>query len=219
MQRNDDGLSEYYAARAPEYERIYSKLERQADLHELKQRLPEPLAGKRVIEVACGTGYWTQHLAGSARQIVATDINPETLALAGAKGLSPARVDFRLADAYELADSLGTFDGAFVGFWWSHIPRQAIDRFLASLHRRLEPGATVVLVDNLYVEGSSTPVARTDEYGNTFQHRSLDNGSTHEVLKNFPTKSELSEALADVAKEVSYTALTYYWYVRYISAT
>jgi len=50
-----------------------------------------------------------------------------------------------------------------------------------------------VFFDNRYVEGSSTPISRRDAQGNTYQARKLDNGSAHEVLKNFPTERELIE--------------------------
>jgi hypothetical protein len=34
---------------------------------------------------------------------------------------------------------------------------------------------------------SNTPISRRDADGNTYQRRTLDDGSVHEVLKNFPT--------------------------------
>ena len=52
---------------------------------------------------------------------------------------------FALADAYALPEELGRFDAALAVFWWSHVPRQRIDEFLASLHGCLECGARVVL--------------------------------------------------------------------------
>jgi hypothetical protein len=38
-------------------------------------------------------------------------------------------------------DQLGRFDAAFGAFWFSHLPRTNIRRFLDNLHARLEPGA------------------------------------------------------------------------------
>jgi len=56
-------LETYYSNRASEYERVYDKPERQHELEWLRQRVPEILRGRRVLEVACGTGYWTQFIA------------------------------------------------------------------------------------------------------------------------------------------------------------
>jgi len=74
-----------------------------------------------------------------------------------------------------------------------------------------------VFIDNAYVEGSSTPISRTDEHGDTYQIRRLDDGSTHEVLKNFPTESELRAAVDGLATEVRVEFLRYYWILSYVS--
>ena len=100
----------------------------------------------------------------------------------------PASVRFATVDAYTFAQIEGQrFDGAFAGFWWSHVPLARLTAWLHTLHERLEPGARVVMLDNRFVQGSSTPISRRDDAGNTYQQRPLDDGSAHEVLKNFPT--------------------------------
>jgi demethylmenaquinone methyltransferase/2-methoxy-6-polyprenyl-1,4-benzoquinol methylase len=209
-EHTDAELRRYYAARAREYDRIYDKPERQADLRRLEARLPDALAGRRVLEVACGTGYWTQFIIRKADTILAVDASKETLELAAARQL-PGSVELRVADAYDLPDAIGRFDGAFAGFWWSHVPVRDQARFLESLDRRLLPGAKVLLLDNLYVEGSSTPVSHRDEDGNTYQRRKLADGTEHVVLKNFPTESELNESVRKFGAGVEYLRLEYYW--------
>ncbi len=215
MSATDTALKQYYAARAREYERIYSKPERQADLARITELLPPIFAGRRVLEIACGTGYWTQILAPVAKAIVAMDANRETLEVAAEKSWPEGRVEFKVADAYALSDNLGVFDAVFAGFWWSHIPVRERAGFFASLHRRLAPGAVVVLLDNLYVAGSSTPISHSDPEGNTYQRRKLENGSEHMVLKNFPTEQALVADVAHCAHRASYRALDYYWIFRY----
>lgn len=201
--------------RTPEYERVYDKPERQADLRRLEARLPEMVADRRVLEVACGTGYWTRFLATRAGHVLATDLNAETLAVARSKGLPRDRVELRQADAYALPAALGTFDAAVGCFWWSHVPAAERPRFFASLHRRLEPGARVVLLDNLYVPGSSTPISRTGAAGDTYQLRTLASGETFEVLKNFPTERLLRAEAAGFAARAEFHRLDYYWVLIY----
>ena len=208
-------LPAYYAARAAEYERIYDKPERQADLAELRRLIPAYFAGRTVLEIACGTGYWTQFIAPVARSVTAIDINTETLEVARSKNYPAARVAFDVADIYALPPQYHGFGGAFAGFWWSHVPRAERRRFVESLHRALVPGAVVVAIENLYVEGSSTPLSHTDRDGNTFQTRKLDDGSEHVVLKNFPSEAELRAEIEGVATAVEYTALGYYWLLKY----
>lgn len=72
-----------------------------------------------------------------------------------------------------------------------------------------------MFIDNAFVEGSSTPILRTDEHGNTYQLRRLEDGRTHEVLKNFPTESELVSAVDGLALDVRVEFLNYYWILSY----
>src|SRR5690349_22677599 len=85
----DAGLREYYARRAAEYEKIYSKPERQANLARMTDDVAEAFRGRSVLEVACGTGWWTPHIARHAQRVDAYDINDETLAIARTKPVDP----------------------------------------------------------------------------------------------------------------------------------
>jgi SAM-dependent methyltransferase len=211
-----DGMADYYARRAAEYERIYQKPERQADLRAIETWIAhEPFAGRRVLEVACGTGWWTTFGARSARSWLATDLNPETMAVAQHKPL-PACVSFATVDAYSFAQIEGqTFDAAFAGCWWSHVPLSRLLPWLAALHTRLEPGARVVFLDNRFVAASSTPLSRSDAEGNTYQQRKLDDGSTHEVLKNFPTSTQALALLGPRAHNAEWIEYPHYWVLTY----
>jgi SAM-dependent methyltransferase len=208
-------LLDYYRRRAQEYEAIYAKPERQADLALLRQHIPARLAGRRVLELACGTGYWTVLVARTAAVLVATDAGDEPMQIARSKDYGGHAVRFEIGDAYALAPSLGRFDAALAVFWWSHVPRSRIGAFLASLHARLESGARVLFMDNRYVEGSSTPIAERDAEGNCYQVRRLADGSVNRVLKNFPSEAELRADLAAHAASFSYRELPYYWVAEY----
>ncbi len=211
-----DDMAAYYVQRAAYYERVYFKPERQTDLRALETALPPMFAGRHVLEIACGTGWWTPHGARDAARWLATDLNPETMAVARTKAL-PASVRFATADAYALdaPEVAGPFTAAFAGCWWSHVPLQRLAGWLAKLHTRLAPGARVVFLDNSYVQTSSTPISRTDEAGNTYQQRTLDDGSVHEVLKNFPTPDEARALLGPRAHGVRWQEHTHYWLLSY----
>src|SRR5438874_1226808 len=160
------------------------------------------MTGRRVLEVACGTGYWTVLVARTAAALVATDAVDEPMQIARAKEYGPHSVRFEIADAYALDPALGRFDAAMAIFWWSHVPRSRIGAFLSSLHARLEPGARVLHMDNSYVDGSSPPIAERDAEGNTYQLRRLADGSENRVLKNFPTEAQLRADLAPDARSI-----------------
>lgn len=211
MSESACSLGDYYAERAFEYDEVYRKPERQADLARLKQLLPPLVAGKRVLEIAAGTGYWTQVLATAAAAITATDLNAETIAIAAQREYGPAPVTLRTADAYQLDTVPGEFDLVFCGFWWSHIPSADIPRFLAGVRARTGPGTELVLVDNCYVPGSSTPISRTGQDGDTYQRRRLADGREYEIVKNFPRREQVAADLEAAATDLAWTGLDYYW--------
>ncbi len=204
-------MERYYSRRAAEYERIYDKPERQHELDWLRHRIPEIFRGRGVLEVACGTGYWTQFIAREAARVYACDINEAVLDIAREKPIAAGKVTFALGDAITLEGVPAGCDAAFAGFWWSHVKKSEIAKFVANLATKLEPGAVVAILDNRYAEGSSTPVSRRDAEGNSYQMRALANGEQYEVLKNFPTPAELADAVRGVAREAHHESLTYYW--------
>lgn len=209
-------LNAYYSARAAEYDRIYAKPERQSDLREMEYWLASELSGKRVLELACGTGYWTQFVAPAARSIVAIDAAQEPLRIAQAR-VRTGTVIFLAGDAYRLPRGIGSFDAAFAGFWFSHVPRSRQKEFLLHLNERLEPRSRVILFDNLYVEGSSTRIADSDNEGNTYQLRPLSDGTTHRILKNFSTEPELVALAGALGQRPQFIAWRYYWGLAYLT--
>ena len=84
-----NSMEHYYQARAPEFESVYEKPERQADLAKLRSWLEKETRGATVLEIACGTGYWTGVAVAVARAITATDFNAGPLEIARSKGLGP----------------------------------------------------------------------------------------------------------------------------------
>src|SRR5258708_38022703 len=108
MSHDPSALQSYYAVRAPEYDRIYLKPERENDLRAIERWLSNKFAGARILEIACGTGYWTQFIAPAAAHIIALDAAAETLRIAATR--VQAKVEFLVGDAYALSPSLGTFD-------------------------------------------------------------------------------------------------------------
>ena len=213
--RGDGDLRRYYAKRASEYEAIYAKPERQADLAAMTTRALDTFRSRRVIEIACGTGWWSRHIASVATSLDALDINEETLAIARTKPVTAGVARFTIGDAYAPPMPSQPYDAAFAGFWWSHVLKRDLSRFLKGLHRVLAPGAKVAFLDNNYVEGSSTLVSRVDANGDSWQARKLADGSTHEVLKNFPSAHELLAAVAPWSRDAKVTQYDYFWWLDY----
>ena len=208
-------MQAYYAARAAEYDAVYQKPERQADLRAIEAWLVPRIAGARVLEIACGTGYWTQFLARSAVSVLGLDAAPATLEVARARGLGE-HVRWEVGDAYAPPWSPQAFDAAFAGFWYSHVPKARRAEFLQALHATLPGGALVLLLDNRFVASSSTPIHETDSAGDSWQLRRLADGSEYRVLKNFPTEAELHGVAAAVgAGRGKCTLWRHFWAYEY----
>ena len=194
-------VTEYYAARAPEYDETagYTEAAGEALRAPIKARYREMFAGHDVLEIACGTGYWTAVIAETARSVFAFDVNPSVLAVAKDRCRGFENVTLVVADAYAMDAVPGGFSAAFAVWWWSHVPRQRLHDFLSALHARLVPGALVLFVDQLRYDG---PRRRQDAEGNTLEARTLPDGRRFEIVKNFPSTEEVAEVLRDLADDV-----------------
>ena len=208
-------MLDYYNKRLEEYEAIYAKPERQTDLQKLVARLQADIKNCKVLELACGTGWWTHQLASHAASWIATDTDPAALEVVQNKtiqGLSTTQ----LLNAYQPQVN-ELVDCVFAAHWYSHLKRNEYKAFFEAVHTCLKPGGWLIMLDNKYVSGSSTPISRTDTIGNTFQMRPLKDGSTYEVLKNFPTQDQLHQsgtafAFAVQADTDLKLELHHYWY-------
>lgn len=210
---NTDLIS-YYSDRAKEYEKIYAKPERQEELKIAATVLKGIFINKKVFEICCGTGYWTERIAQTATSIFATDVNESMLEIARYKDYGKAKVSFGIADIYKY-EPTEPQENLFGGFIWSHIQVQDLDNFLKKINGFVVPGATVVMMDNNFVDGSNHPIAYTDEEGNTFQDRKLEDGTTHRVRKNFPTENFLREKVESWGTEITIIQSTYFWILSY----
>jgi len=210
----NSGMESYYAKRAQEYETIYLKPERQEYIKESKIILKKYFEGKTVLEIACGTGFWTETISEVSKSILAIDINNEMLEIAKNKKYN-CKIDFIQDDSYKLEKVNGNYDSLFSGFWFSHIPKSKIKIFFDIIHNKLNENAIIVFMDNMYVDGSSIPITRFDTDRNSYQIRKLKDNSQYEILKNFYSVNELKDLVQDYDNKVVIKDLKYYWILKY----
>lgn len=185
-------LVEYYRERAEEYDEIYEWRDphRQEEQLLLGETIKESLEGRRVLEVACGTGYWTRILSQTAESIMATDLGQEVMELAKEKKYA-CPVTFRKEDAYNLSFSNGSYDGGFSFSWFSHIPRKRVDSFLTGFHRVLKAGSRVFMADNAYIPGVGGKLIKLASSEDTYKKRTLKDGREFTIIKNYYSADEL----------------------------
>jgi len=167
-------------------------------------RIEKDMKDKDVLEIACGTGNWTQVLSKRARCVMATDINEAYLIEAKKKPYQKDNVVFKVADAYRLDGIDKKFNLAFASDFWSHIPKSKIKTFVETLHSKLLPGSKVIMIDMLRRSELDRWFSHIDEEGNVIQKRTLPNGKEYQVVKNFPTRKELLDCLKGFGINMNY---------------
>ena len=137
----------YYDKHAPWHDECMSYSDNQ-HMEQLLKPIVETvvpyIADRAVLEIACGTGNWTEVLAKRARSVLAIDSSPDILDIARKKLKHLKNVTFQEADAYTLEGITGPFEVAFASDWWSHMPISTIRLFLENLHKRLGTGSRII---------------------------------------------------------------------------
>ena len=206
-------MGEYYDRRASEYEQIYYRdiPPRQKELADEAERLKTLATGKQIVEIACGTGYWTDLMSQTAQKIIATDLSSEMIRQARQKQFS-CPIEFIQADMYSLPVKSHACDLLAVGFWFSHEPKEQYPKFFDLLSSLIRPNGTIWMIDNNPpAEGIVNTSSGQDEHGNNYKKRYLDTGEEFTILKNYFTRDELQDIFSPhfTVKRITYGQ--YYW--------
>jgi demethylmenaquinone methyltransferase/2-methoxy-6-polyprenyl-1,4-benzoquinol methylase len=138
----------YYRARAEEYDASLREgltVGERAELEGAADAIRRLAQGKDVLEIACGTGLFTQAAAAVSASLTALDAAPEMLAL-NRERLAGRGVYYVLADIFEWKPT-ESFEVVFFAFWLSHVPPARLAGFLATVRRALRPGGQVLILD------------------------------------------------------------------------
>jgi 2-polyprenyl-3-methyl-5-hydroxy-6-metoxy-1,4-benzoquinol methylase len=184
----DEVLAEqidYYRRRAEEYDvTAYGDVE--AARAHIARLVAQMRPTGRVLEIACGTGLWTEALARLADTVTAIDAAPEVVEIARERVRS-ANVRFEVVDVFSwLPDS--RFDVIFFSAWLSHVPTSRLDQFWRALRTLLAEDGRVLFLDEHVDERAkeSYVPGRTE-----IVERRLRDGSTFHIVKNFVDPEEL----------------------------
>jgi 2-polyprenyl-3-methyl-5-hydroxy-6-metoxy-1,4-benzoquinol methylase len=207
-----DEQIEYYRARAPEYEEWFFRRKRYdrgeahqrawfAEVSKVEHALGEASPRGRILELACGTGLWTRHLAEPSECVVAVDASSEALAL-NERRVGSDKVVYVCADLFEWEPE-GTFDFVFFGFWLSHVPPDRFDWFWSRLGKALNPGGRVFFVDSARNPASTAADQDLPGAGSAVAERRLNDGRRFRVVKVFYDPAALENRLAQLGWRAS----------------
>ncbi len=192
------GQRAYYRARAPEYDEWIERRGRYdhgpdlnarwfAETEQVRDALVALDLRGDVLEMAVGTGHWTETLARTARSVVALDASPETMVIARSRldqsGLT-GNVRFEVADLFEW-EADRTYDAVVFGFWISHVPDDRLERFVATVAAALRPGGSVFWVDSLRQSSGTAPDQPLPPDEEEVMDRRLNDGRTFQIIKRF----------------------------------
>jgi len=198
---DDDALLEaqqnYYRARAGEYDEWWLRRGRYdrgaafnaaflADAREVEDtlcRFLDDLRPASALELACGTGLFTRHLAPRVGHLTAVDAAPEVIAINRAR-LRDAPVEYVEADLFAWRPPR-RYDFVFMSFWLSHVPAARFDAFFATVAEALEPGGIAYVIDSAHEPTSTARDHPEPSRDSGVVLRKLDDGRSFRIVKVF----------------------------------
>jgi 2-polyprenyl-3-methyl-5-hydroxy-6-metoxy-1,4-benzoquinol methylase len=206
---------QYYCERASEYDEWFFRQGRYdrgenhrqqwfSEITEIEEVLQAATPSGDILELACGTGLWTQRLLPFATHLTAVDASPEAIAL-NKRRVSSTSVEYIIADLFNWTSNQ-QFDFIFFGFWLSHVPTEQFAPFWQMVKGALKPNGRVFFIDSQLTQEST---ARNHEALNRqgYSERKLNDGRTYRVVKIFYEPSQLQESLQSLGwlGDVHYT--------------
>jgi SAM-dependent methyltransferase len=199
---------DYYRARATEYDQWWLRQGRYdrgpaqkaqwfAEASVVQTALVAFRPEGRILELACGTGIWTEQLLPFATELTAVDGSREMLAINAARLGSPM-VRYIEADLFRWRPAAEErYDTIFFGFWLSHVPPERFAQFWHVIASWLTPQGRIFFVDSRYQETSTAVDHILPERSATVLQRRLNDGREFRVYKIFYQRDELTRHLTE----------------------
>jgi demethylmenaquinone methyltransferase/2-methoxy-6-polyprenyl-1,4-benzoquinol methylase len=211
----------YYRARAVEYDAWadrrgpYDRGKRNDGWFAEKQRLVAALDDfgptGDVLEIACGTGQWTERLVRSAASLTVIDAAHETLEQNRQRlGDSAERISYHRADVFTWQPPQ-QYDVVFFSYWLSHVPPEYFEAFWERVAAWLKPDGRVFLIDNIATKRAMQLDPETPGGDGVSVLRPAPDGKLYRVWKVLWRPDELCEALGELGWSVAaYATGTYF---------
>lgn len=217
------GQVAYYRARAVEYDAWWYRTGRfdrgaennaawRADVAVAESAVVATLATARptsVLELACGTGLFTRHLAPYAGAVTAVDAAPEVIAI-NRERVASRNVEYVEADLFAWQPP-ARYDCVFMSFWLSHVPHARFDAFWAMVRDALGPGGFAYVVDSAHDPTSTATNHPTPDRDAGIVTRKLDDGREFRIVKVFWEPALLADRLRGLGLDADIGATTRYF--------
>ena len=197
----------YYRARAGEYDEWFYRTGRYDHGEELNQNWFNEVAVVKnalhqvkpvtnILELACGTGIWTQELLRIGQKITAIDASDEMIEINRLK-LGALNVDYRQLDLFSWEPDQ-EYDFVYFSFWLSHVPPTLLDSFLTKVYNSVRPEGQVFIVDSRFSPTSTAKNHTLQDNKKIYQTRKLNDGQNFKVVKIFYQHDVLQKKLTEI---------------------
>jgi len=163
-----------------------------------------------VLELACGTGLWTQRLAPYASQLTSVDASAEVIAI-NRDRVAAANVRYVEADLFTWQPPAHSYDVVFFSFWLSHVPPDRFDAFWETVRACLAPGGRVFFVDSRFEPTGTAADQPLVDPDATAVTRRLNDGREFRIVKVFYEPGELAARLAIPGWRVTVQSTDHYF--------
>ncbi len=151
---------------------------------------------EHILELACGTGIWTQELLKIGKKITALDASQEVIEINQRK-LGAANVDYLQVNLFSWEPE-AEYDLVFFSFWLSHVPPTLLDSFLKKVYSSVRIGGQVFIIDSRFEPTSTAKNHVLKNDSNIQITRKLNDGQEFTILKIFYQPEQLLEKLTQV---------------------
>src|SRR5262245_16685019 len=193
-----DSMFRYYDERASEYEDAYVLGTGTASMPDADvfRREASVLAGiverfarGRMVDLACGTGYWLPFYAARCSSVTLIDQAPRMLDQCRTKMATPGapgQMTIVQGDVFEHRFGPRTFDSALIGFLISHLSDDEERRLFEHLTVMLDTDGRFLIFDSAW----SLERARSNGEVER-QQRRLNDGSAFEIFKRYIDRQDI----------------------------
>jgi ubiquinone/menaquinone biosynthesis C-methylase UbiE len=192
------GMLRYYDERAPEYEDAYVLGTGTASIPDpevfrreavLLAGIVERFARGRLVDLACGTGYWLPHYAARCSQITLIDQAPRMLDECRKKIATldaPDRITIVRDDVLEHPFTSGAFDSALIGFLISHLTGDQEQTLFERVRRLLDAKGRFLILESAWSPERARVNVKVER-----QERRLNDGSRFEIYKRYLDRQDI----------------------------
>ena len=152
-----------------------------------------------MLELAGGTGVYTEVLAGIARDLTVVDASPESLDINRRMTLE-AGVSVRYIESDLFTwEPTERYEVVVFAFWLSHVPVERFSQFWSLVDRTLVEGGTVVVIDAgepTEAEEDKVTFFSEERVDDSTSIRHLADGSAYRIVRVLWNRERLAQELA-----------------------